>query len=96
MATKTSSKGQKDQYAKYKSHNKWEKNKILKMQRHAKEHPNDTVTLKKLEHMNFKYARRKPGDHSAPPAKRIKIFSERCFIPKSVREQLEAIWVRNL
>jgi hypothetical protein len=96
MASKTSSKGQKDQYAKYKTEKRWEKNKILKMQRHVKNHPNDTTTLKKLEHMNFKYCRRIPGEHKPPEAKKIKCFSERCFIPKSVAEQINAIWVWNV
>ena len=96
MASKTSSKGQKDQYAKYKSEKRWEKNKILKMQRHANKHPNDTITLKKLEHMNFKYPRRIPGDHKPPEAKRIKCFSERKYIPKSVMAQLNDIWVWNV
>lgn len=96
MATKTSTKGRKDQLAKYKSEKRWEKNKILKMQRHVKNHPNDSVTLKKLEHMNFKYSRRIPGEHKAPPAKKIKCFSERKYIPKSVKELLEPLWAWNL
>jgi hypothetical protein len=96
MASKTSSKGQKDQYAKYKTEKRWEKNKLLKMQRHAKSHPNDTVTLKKLEHMNFKYCRRIPGEHKPPKAKRVKCFSLRKYIPESIQKQINDIWVWNV
>lgn len=96
MATKTSSRGKKEQYTKYKSEKRWEKNKLLKMQRHIKEHPNDSVTLKKLEHMNFKYSRRIPGEHKPPESKRIKCFSERKYVPKSVMERLNAVWVWNV
>jgi hypothetical protein len=96
MASKTSSKGQKEQYGKYKSEHRWEKNKLRKMQKHAKNHPNDTVTLKKLEHMNFKYCRRTPGEHKPPEAKKIKCFSERKFIPESIQKQINDIWVWNV
>lgn len=73
MAIK-SNKG-KGQYATYKTENRAYKNKIRKLERHAKKHPNDEENLKALERLsdpkNFKIRAKPlvPGSNQTIPKK---------------------------
>lgn len=41
MASKSSSTGQKEHYKRYKAENRWEKNKVARLERHMKKFPED-------------------------------------------------------
>lgn len=56
MAKKGSSKHKKDTYARYKTSNTQSKNKVLKIKRHMKNHPNDLQSNTD----NIKYCRKTP------------------------------------
>lgn len=60
---KATSANKKAHYTQYKVENRQEKNRILKLKRHLKSAPNDTLALTALEKINKggnKYRRRKP------------------------------------
>lgn len=69
MAGKTRSKNQQTKYATYKTRMTWAENKRLKLERHLKQQPNDTVAQAALK-AQPKYARRTPNTKTSTTARR--------------------------
>lgn len=90
---KKSSKSDQEHYKRYKAENTWEKNKIRRLARHCKHHPEDINAQKVLDTENFNYVRNSFKNSKATPRQvKLKNMSkdERRTIEEQFRELLNS------
>ena len=84
---KKSSKSDQEHFKSYKGENRWEKNKLRKLTRHCKYHPEDEQASKVLEKGRFNYTRNS-FKNSKAVAKVVKLKDLPMDERKSISEQM--------
>lgn len=89
MAKKGSSKHQQEEYKKYQSENRWERNKRRRLARHVMRHPEDKNAVKVLDE-GFNYTRNS-FKHQKQESQKIKLKQLPVDQRKTLEEQLKEL-----